>query len=30
MLAIENTAMKETNTAFSDLVRSVKLLVEEI
>lgn len=30
MLAIENTAIKETNTGFSGLVCSVKLLVEEI
>lgn len=30
MLAIENTTIKETNTGFSVLVHSVKLLVEEI
>lgn len=30
MLAIENTMIKETNTGSSNLVHSVKLLVEEI
>lgn len=30
MLAIENTTIKETNTGSCDLVRSEKLLEEEI